>query len=116
MDTARQEAEKREALKTPQQRAAEAERENAQAARYAAANIAAKALRKTAREPDSVKFDTIRVSDDASLVCVEMRGRNGFGGIALERVTIVSGLADRSPKTWNGRCLIELNDLTYAGK
>lgn len=54
--------------------------------------------------------------DVAALVCVEMRGRNGFGGMVLEHITITRGSVDRSPKTWNTRCLIALNDLSHVGR
>jgi hypothetical protein len=66
------------------------------------------------RDPDSVSWQHIRANDDASVVCLEYRARNGFGGLNLERTAYVGGRLSNESKAWNKNCAAKkLFDLDY---
>jgi len=94
--------------KTPEQiEAEEAEKSRAQRAIFVVT-----ALRDGLRDPDSVKWESVSVSDDASLVCVEYRAKNGFGGVNFEQTLYTKGKFSTSAKLWNRYCAgKQLNDL-----
>jgi hypothetical protein len=81
---------------------------------YNMARIAAFAIKGSARDPDSVRFDQIRVSTDASVVCVNFGARNGFGGMNRESAVYVGRTGSRSAADWNKRCLGPMKDMTFA--
>lgn len=98
--------------KTPEQLAQE-ERETAQ---YIAAANTSKAIRAAMREPDSLEYISLRVSDDAKIVCAEYRARNGFGGMNIERMAVTSTHTGQDSKTWNKHCTQPLHDMMWAAK
>jgi RNA polymerase subunit RPABC4/transcription elongation factor Spt4 len=62
-------------------------------------------IKQAAREPDSVTFDYVGISDDGTVVCMEYRARNGFGGVNREIAVAVSGRAFAGqPEVWNKHC------------
>lgn len=71
-------------------------------------------IKAMAREPDSIKFDEVRVSDDATIACANYRGRNGFGGISVEHAVFKDGQIVKSARAWNKNCLAPMEDETYA--
>lgn len=96
---------------TPEQRAEQAR----QAA--AAGQVAAvlQAIKVAARDPQSVEFSSISGTRDASVVCVEYRARNGFGGLNKEIVVSVKGKLSQRPADWNRHCANKpLDDYFYA--
>lgn len=102
--TQRQAAEAVQAAKSPAQIASEAAAKSADTNRFSVARATSAALKQAAREPESVKFDSLRVNEDGTVVCAEFRGRNGFGGMALEHVAVVKGKPDSSVTGWNRQC------------
>lgn len=50
---------------------------------------AALALRKSLRDPESLKFDAILATEDASVICFQYRAKNGFGGYVRENIVLV---------------------------
>ena len=66
------------------------------------------------RDPDSVTWQHIRVSEDAGVVCLEYRAKNGFGGLNLERTAYAKGRLNNDAATWNKHCAAKpLYDLDY---
>ena len=57
-----------------------------------------------ARNPDSVSFARVGVNEDASLVCVQYRAQNGFGGMNVETVAFLNGTPNQTASFWNKRC------------
>lgn len=96
---------------TPAVSAADAE---ADTRRVATATEAANAIKRVAREPESVKFEALGVSDDAQVVCMQYRARNGFGGMARE-FAIFSGNrgSTATAAAWAKKCTA-LRDYLYA--
>jgi len=62
------------------------------------------AIKSALREPDSAKWEAIRANDDASVVCIIYRARNGFGGMNLEKVSFIKGTVHREAEPWNENC------------
>jgi zinc-ribbon domain len=65
---------------------------------------AMKVIRAANRNPESVKWESITANDDASVICIEYRGQNGFGGMNRENVVIISGAMSQKPTIWNRNC------------
>lgn len=105
-----------EAAKTPEQRAAEKAQKEADTARYAIAAATSKLLRETMRDPDSLKYETLRVSEDSSVVCAEYSARNGFGGMNREFMVVADGKASQKPSAWNKHCTKSMADMLWAAK
>jgi NMD protein affecting ribosome stability and mRNA decay len=98
------------APKTPAQQAAEAQKE----ARFQKTVLVVKTIRSALRDPESVKWESVAANDDASIVCVEYRARNGFGGLNLERATYAKGKLSTESVPWNKNCAHKsLFDMDY---
>lgn len=97
------------AQNTPEQLAAEAKREAA----FQRTVAVTRTIRSALREPDSVKWESIRANDDASLVCIEYRARNGFGGMNREIAVIQGASVSQRPADWNKHCTKALNDMAH---
>ena len=65
------------------------------------------------RNPDSVKWTSIRADTDGTTVCFEYRAQNGFGGMNQEHVSYVKGTPSQDVATWNKHCTRELFDMAY---
>lgn len=88
------------AEKTPDQIAAEAKAER----RHLAAVVAMRAIKKTLRDPASVEWEDVLVNDDATVICIVLRAKNGFGGYTRETISIANGEASKAEKAWNKHC------------
>lgn len=97
---------------TPQEKAAKAEENK----RYSAAAGATKTLRDSMRDPDSLKFESVRVNDDASVICAEYRARNGFGGMNREHIVVTTTRTSQSAADWNKHCIKPMHDMLWAAK
>ena len=106
----------RTASLSPEQKAAEEKKKSMSVARTVAAKSAAQALKKAARDPDSLKIETVRVSEDAAAICVEYRARNGFGGMNKELMVYLGGVGSQDVKVWNKNCTKNMFDMLYAIK
>ena len=83
------------------------------AKRESSAAIAAQAIRKSARNPQSVEWVEILANDDASVICYELRAQNGFGGMGIEDIAVIKGVVKTSDSAWNSNCANKtLNDVT----
>ena len=62
------------------------------------------AIKHGLRDPDSARWKFVGVNDDASVVCVEYRAKNGFGGLNLERAAYAKGKVSSTAASWNRHC------------
>ncbi len=90
--------------------------EIAKTKRYVAAVSASKSIRAAMRDPESLKYETLRVNDDASVVCAEYRARNGFGGLNREHIMITDKGSSQEPRDWNKHCTKTMHDMLRAVK
>lgn len=104
-----------------EERAAEAVRKQEEDARRAienrrqgAAMATAAVIKQALRDPSSVVWHQMLVSDDASVICVEYGARNGFGGMNRELVVVAAGKVQQSAKAWAAHCIDHMNDLRWA--
>jgi hypothetical protein len=63
------------------------------------------AIKKSAREPDSIAWSEIIANNSGTVICVDYRGKNGFGGVSSEQVVVVSGEIKQGKKDWNRHCV-----------
>ncbi len=89
----------------PPKTAEELAKEKAEEDRFQTTAALVALLKKSTRNPDSFQIDGVGANDDASIVCVNFRGQNGFGGISVESVVFNNGKASRSEKDWNRFCV-----------
>lgn len=101
---------------SPEEQAAKAQKE----ARFTKTAIAASALKKSLRNPDSLQWDKILANDDASTICLEYRAQNGFGGMNQEFALFRNGKPSQKPEDWNRHCankeLWDMKSVRYALK
>lgn len=71
-------------------------------------------LKANMREPESVVWESVTANDDASVICLQYRARNGFGGMARENVVFDKIGGSKEPSRWNRNCTKPLNDMLYA--
>lgn len=91
--------------------AEEAARDN----RLTKAMHAGRVIKNSLRDPDSLKWQTIRTNDDATVLCYVYRARNGFGGMNLEHAAVVGTSISTSAKVWKRNCQDKnLHDVTGA--
>lgn len=100
-----------EESKSPAQIAAEEKQKALETKRYSAATVAAATIKRAMRDPESLKFESMRVNEDASIVCARYRARNGFGGMNGEFIVFVKNAGHQDAATWNKHCKAEMFDL-----
>lgn len=66
--------------------------------------LVVKSIKAALRNPDSAQWNIILANDDASVVCVEYRAQNGFGGMNIEQATFAKGKIQTSVSAWNKNC------------
>lgn len=95
--------------KTPEQIAAEAQKEN----RFQITVMAATVVKNSMRDPDSLVWENILANDEATVICMEYRARNGFGGMNREFVVMTQDKTYQTVAAWNKHCTKSMNDMTY---
>lgn len=76
-----------------------------------------KAIKENMREPNSFDLITARANENGSVVCVEYRGKNGFGGYSKEFAVYANKKISQNAEAWNKHCvtnLIEMKHVKYA--
>lgn len=94
-------AEKEAATKAEAERVAESIMEDQ---RRNAARAVKAAIKASARNPDSVAFESVLTNENGSLVCMVYRAQNGFGGMNLEHLAVKNGKPYESTSFWNKNC------------
>ena len=85
--------------------------------RFKAARVAHAAIMKALNDPSSASWDSLLTNESGTVVCAEVRARNGFNGMARGYFTVMSGLVSTNHETWNRYCAkAKLYNLTdFAG-
>lgn len=99
-------AEQRTARQEREKAQAEAERARRQASgrRAALAQLVTGAVKKTLRDPDSLRWEEVLISEDATIACLTFRARNGFGGMNIQSITFAGGTFHEDDSAWNRHC------------
>jgi hypothetical protein len=61
-------------------------------------------IKKSLRDPNSLEFESISADDQASIICVEYRAKNGFGGMNSEIAVFFENKISRDTTMWNKKC------------
>lgn len=105
-----------EAAKTPEQRAAEKTKKEAEDKQFYAAAGLSKTIKDAARDPDSLVIEKVRINDDTTVVCAQYRARNGFGGMNREVVVITQNKTSQTNAAWDKHCTKPMTDMLWAAK
>lgn len=100
--------------RTPEQIAAAKAADKADTDRMVAAGMVMQSIKAAMRNPSSVQWSDIRSNDTGSVVCVEYRAQNGFGGMNVEHATYTGKGISTKSKDWNKHCTSELYDMKKA--
>ncbi|MFH2082075.1 MAG: zinc ribbon domain-containing protein [Pseudomonadota bacterium] len=100
----------------PEKTAAEQAAEKAEKTREAGSLLVMNSVMSRARDPDSLKFETVLVNEDASVVCVKYRARNGFGGMNRELLVTTTKNTWQDAGGWNRNCLGEMFEMLRTAK
>lgn len=71
----------------------------------AAAIAAGAALKRAARNPDSLVIEDAIASEDGKYLCLNYRAQNGFGGMNRESVIFQNGVPHHGAAFWNKHCM-----------
>lgn len=102
-----------EAAKTPEQRAADVAKKEAEDKQFYAAAGLAKTIKDAARDPDSLVMEALYVNDDTSVACAQYRARNGFGGMNRELLVVTKTKTSQSTASWNRHCTKNMKDMLW---
>lgn len=103
----------KEVTKEEVARAAENAAENR---RFKAAMHMLRQVKASMRDPESFRVERFAANDDGSLLCLQYRSRNGFGGMNREQMVIDNGNANRAKEAWKKRCTSALYDTGISGE
>lgn len=78
--------------------------DEAEERRYLVVAVTAKKLKNAMREPDSVEWLYMGTDEKAEVVCLRYRARNGFGGMAIETMTVTTKEVGQEAALWNRHC------------
>lgn len=93
-----------EAAKTPEQKEAEAKIKREAENRMNKVSVAVIAVHNVMRDPESLRWSLVLANADASVICLEYRARNGFGGMNVENLVFVKDMPYKSVTKWNKHC------------
>lgn len=103
-EKAKEQAAAVESAKSPEQKAAEAKQKAEEDLRFQKTVVAATAVKQSLRDPASLQWESIDANEDASVICLSYRAKNGFGGMNLEYATFANGKHGKSAPYWNKYC------------
>ena len=72
-----------------------------------------KVLRSSLNDPDSLNIESITTNEKATIVCIDYRAKNGFGGYVKSYVTYINGKPNTSAESWNANCTKGMLNYTY---
>lgn len=94
----------RDSTPPPPKTAEQIAQDEAEQRRHLVVAITAKKLKNAMREPESVEWMDMGTDEKAELVCLRYRARNGFGGMAVETMTVTTKEAGPEAALWNRHC------------
>lgn len=72
--------------------------------RYYKAITAAKLVKNAQRNPESIKWESVLVNDDGSLVCMVYRSQNGFGAMNVAPAVSIGDKVSTDGNVWTKHC------------
>jgi len=104
-----------ERMAQAEQRALAEQAKNARSLEQVTAARAVKAtIRDSLRDPSSLVFESMRVSEDSRIVCTEYTAKNGFGGMNRKFVVYVDRSGFDTADVWKKHCSGPMNDWLWA--
>ncbi len=78
--------------------------------RLSMAQATAEAIKRLARDPDSVKIEHLLISEDGKIQCIQYRAKNGFGGMNREFIVMIGDNVSKSMADWTNSCQESFTD------
>lgn len=88
-------------------------------ARFQKTAMFAAGVKSKMRDPSSFALESARSNEDATVICLEYRARNGFGGMNKEFIVGTTKKVSQDAVAWNKHCtkpLIDMKHIEYALK
>lgn len=104
----RLEAEAKEKIESAKQKTKELEN-----SRFTNTLALLKAIQTNMREPNSFELISAGANETGSVVCVEYRGKNGFGGYSKEYAVYANKKISQNAEAWNKHCLTNLYEMKH---
>ncbi|MBU3667662.1 MAG: hypothetical protein FGM53_03885 [Rhodocyclaceae bacterium] len=82
--------------------------------RFKVAYVFMSELKKSMRDPSSFEVEEAWANERGSIVCVQYRAKNGFGGYNREIAVLNGDKISKSANTWNKNCTKNMYDVTGA--
>lgn len=100
----------------PPKTAEQIAKEAANRIRVSTAVSVARALKEQTSDPGRFSLESVRMNEDATVLCVMFREANAFGGLERVMVSSVNGRTSNRPAVWNKNCTQPLLDYTSQAK
>lgn len=81
----------------------------AQDLRLSAIASAGEALRRATRDPESVIFESVKANAGATVICLQYRAKNGFGGMTREVLVLTPKGTSQEMAAWNTSCRADVS-------
>ena len=75
-----------------------------------------KAVRSSLNDPDSLIIESISVNEAGTIVCIDYRAKNAYGGYVKSYVAYINGKPSNSAESWNSNCRKGMFDYSYVKK
>lgn len=88
-------------------------------ARFQKTAMFAAGLKSKLRDPESFVLESAHADETATVICIEYRARNGFGGMNKEFIVAAKNKVSQEASAWNKHCtkpLIDMMHIEYALK
>ena len=72
-----------------------------------------KAVRSSLNDPDSLIIQSITANELGTVVCIDYRAKNAYGGYVKSYVTFMNGKPSDSAESWNSNCRKGMYDYSY---
>ena len=72
-----------------------------------------KAVRSSLNDPDSLIIESITSNEKGTVICIDYRAKNAYGGYIKSYVTYMNGKPSTSAESWNANCRKEMYDYSY---
>lgn len=80
------------------------EQKKLQEKRASSAYQSLQVVKSSLNDPDSLRINSIGVNEIATIVCVDYRAKNAYGGYIRGTATFIKGKASQSAEVWNANC------------
>lgn len=86
---------------------AKEQEESEKRARNLMSKLALDSLKNSLNDPSSLEIEKITANKKGTVVCIDYRAKNAFGGLIRSYVTFVNGKPSKDAGVWNTNCAVK---------